>query len=94
MSVYAYIVNDPNVRLWNLTSRTRYQRILHRMGVQNFLDNINELPSNHAVLIIRGDFLYDERVFSYLLKHTNVVLEVQAGGGLLGRHSGVSRDRR
>ncbi len=83
MSVYAYIVNDPNVRLWNLTSRTRYQRILNRMGVQNFLDNINELPSNHAVLIIRGDFLYDERVFSYLLKHTNVVLEVQAGGGLL-----------
>lgn len=83
MSVYAYIVNDPNIRLWNLTSRTRYQRMLNRMGVKNFLDNINELPSNNSVLIIRGDFLYDERVFSFLLKHTNVVLEVQAGVGLL-----------
>ncbi len=83
MSVYAYIVNDPNIRLWNLTSRTRYQRMLNPMGVKNFLDNINELPSNNSVLIIRGDFLYDERVFSFLLKHTNVVLEVQAGVGLL-----------
>jgi phosphatidylglycerophosphate synthase len=83
MSVYAYIVNDPNVRLWNLTSRARYQRILSRLGIKNFLDNIHELPSNHSVLVIRGDFLYDERVFSYLLKQTNVVLEVQAGGVLL-----------
>jgi phosphatidylglycerophosphate synthase len=57
--------------------------MLNRMGVKNFLDNINELPSNNSVLIIRGDFLYDERVFSFLLKHTNVVLEVQAGVGLL-----------
>jgi phosphatidylglycerophosphate synthase len=83
MSVYAYIVNDPNIRLWNLTSRTRYQRILNRLGVKNFLDDISELPSNHSVLIIRGDFLYDERVFSFLLKQTNVVLKVQAGVGLL-----------
>jgi phosphatidylglycerophosphate synthase len=57
--------------------------MLNPMGVKNFLDNINELPSNNSVLIIRGDFLYDERVFSFLLKHTNVVLEVQAGVGLL-----------
>jgi phosphatidylglycerophosphate synthase len=83
MSVYAYIVNDSSIRLWNLTSLTRYQRMLHRMGVKNFLDNINELSSNNSVLIIRGDFLYDERVFSFLLKHTNVVLEVQTGVGLL-----------
>ncbi|MEO8325069.1 MAG: CDP-alcohol phosphatidyltransferase, partial [Nitrospirota bacterium] len=83
MSVYAYIVNDSNIRLWNLTSRTRYQRMLKRMGIKSFLDNINELPGNHSVLMIRGDFLYDERVLSYLLKNTNVVLNIQTGGGLL-----------
>ncbi|MFZ1745771.1 MAG: CDP-alcohol phosphatidyltransferase family protein [Nitrospirales bacterium] len=83
MSVYGYIVNNSNIRLWNLTSRTRYERMLNRMGIKHFLDNITELPANHSVLMIRGDFLYDERVFSYLLKHTNVVLKVQAGGGLL-----------
>jgi len=83
MSVYAYIVNDSNIRLWNLTSLTRYQRMLHRMGVKNILDNINELPSNNSVLILKGDFLYDERVLSFLLSHKNVVLEIQTGVGLL-----------
>ena len=83
MSVYAYIVNDPNIRLWNLTSRIRYQRMLSRMGVENFLDNINELPSNNSLLIIRGDYLFDARIFSFLLKQTNVVLEVKTEAGLL-----------
>jgi phosphatidylglycerophosphate synthase len=82
MSVYAYIGNNLNIRLWNLTSRTRYQRILARMGIKNFVDNIHELPANNTVLIIRGDFLYDERVFSFLLKRTNVVLEVSTEVGL------------
>ena len=57
--------------------------MLNRLGVKNFLDNMSELPLNHSVLIIRGDFLYDERVISYLLKRRNVVLKIQAGGGLL-----------
>jgi len=57
--------------------------MLNRLGVKNFLDNLSELPSNHSVLIIRGDFLCDERVISYLLKHPNVFLKVQTGGGLL-----------
>lgn len=83
MNVYAYIVKDPNVRLWNLTSQMRYQRILSRLGIDKILDNINEVQSNHSVLIIRGDFLFDSRLFSFLLKRTNVVLEVQSEGELL-----------
>ena len=82
MTVSAYIINDPNIRLWNLTSRIRYQRMLSRLGVGNFLNNLNELPSDHSLLIIRGDFLFDARIFSFLLKHTNVVLEVKAQAGL------------
>ena len=82
MSMYAYIGNDPDIRLWNLTSHTRYHRILAKMGIQNFVNTIQELPSDNSVLLIRGDFLYDERVFSYLLKHINVVLEVPTAVGL------------
>lgn len=83
MSVSAYIVNDPNIRLWNLTSRLRYQRMLSRMGVENFLDNLNELPLDNSLLILRGDFLFDARIFSFLLRQTNVVLEVKTEAGLL-----------
>jgi phosphatidylglycerophosphate synthase len=83
MSVYAYFINDPNIRLWNLTSRMRYQRMLHRMGITNFLENINDLPSNNSVLILRGDYLFDKHVLSFLLKHINIVLKVQGGVGLL-----------
>jgi phosphatidylglycerophosphate synthase len=83
MSVYGYIMNDPDIRLWNLTSRTRYQRIFNRMGMKNFIQNIHELPSHNSLLIIRGDYLFDERVFSFLLKQSNVVLEVQTETGTL-----------
>ncbi len=81
MTVSAFIVDDPNIRLWNLTSQSRYQRILSRMGVGNFLNNLNELPSDHSLLIIRGDYLFDARIFSFLMKQTNVVLEVTFQGG-------------
>ncbi|MCA9500980.1 MAG: CDP-alcohol phosphatidyltransferase family protein, partial [Nitrospira sp.] len=82
MTVAAFIVDDPNIRLWNLTSQARYQRMLSRMGVEKFLNNITELPSDHSLLIIRGDYLFDARIFSFLLKQTNVVLEVQSSAGL------------
>ncbi|MEO7860605.1 MAG: CDP-alcohol phosphatidyltransferase, partial [Nitrospirales bacterium] len=82
MTVSAFIINDPNVRLWNLTSRIRYERMLSRLGVGNFLNNLNELPSDHSLLVIRGDFIFDARIFSFLLKQINVVLEVQTQAGL------------
>ncbi|MDR4461387.1 MAG: CDP-alcohol phosphatidyltransferase family protein [Nitrospirales bacterium] len=82
MTVAAFIVDDPNIRLWNLTSQARYQRMLSRMGVEKFLNNITELPSDHSLLIIRGDYLFDARIFSFLLKQTNVVLELQSSAGL------------
>lgn len=63
MTVSAYIINDPNIRLWNLTSRIRYQRMLSRLGVGNFLNNLNELPSDHSLLIIRG-IIYLMREYS------------------------------
>lgn len=79
MNISGYIVNDPNIQLWNITSRTRYERMFNRMGITNVIQDIQDLPSHHSLLMIRGDFLFDGRVLASLLKQSNVILEVQAG---------------
>lgn len=79
MNVSCYIFCDPNINLWHLSSRARYQRILSRMGVVKVLNDLRDLPAHDSVLLIRGDFLYDERVFSFLLKQANVVLKINSG---------------
>ena len=79
MNVSCYIFCDPNIHLWHLSSRVRYQRMLSRMGVVKILNDLRDLPAHDSVLLIRGDFLYDERVFSFLLKQANVVLKINSG---------------
>ncbi len=60
MTVSAYIINDPNVRLWNLTSRIRYERMLSRLGSEIF-----SIISTNFHPIIR--FLLLEEIF-YLMR--------------------------
>lgn len=76
MSIYPYIVKESPVRLWGLSSRERLQRLLKRAGVMNITDNLEAVPAEGTVLLIRGDYLYDNRIISNLVKTNNIVLEV------------------
>lgn len=82
MAVYAHIFNDSAVRIWGLTSRQRLSRVLNSAGVKDIVDDIADAPSNSTVLMLSGDYLFDERVISYLLKNPAMVLKTskfQAG---------------
>ena len=79
MSVCWYICHESDIRLWGLTSRERLKRMLLRLGIDDGLSDIEDLPKGSSVLIIRGDFMFDDRVLRSLSEEKNVILEIEAG---------------
>jgi hypothetical protein len=75
MPIYAYIFCESPIRLWGLSSRQRLERVLKRAGLVNFLKNLESVPPQSSVLLIRADYLYDDRVINKLVETTNVVLQ-------------------
>src|SRR5210317_466818 len=76
MSIYAHFINDSPVKLWGLTSRQRKLRVLRSAGVTDIVDDLTGLPDNGPVLLLRGDYLFDDRVIQYLVKTPDVLLKI------------------
>ena len=81
MSVCWYICNESDIRLWGLTSCERFGRMLIRLGIHDLLSDVRNIPAGNSVLILRGDFIFDERVLRSLSKEKNVILEMEIGSG-------------
>lgn len=79
MSVYACILRDTQVTLWGLTSRQRLERQLHRITPVRIVDNMDAVPRGASVIILRGDFLYDDRIIKYLVRTNDLLVKAQAG---------------
>jgi len=77
--MYWCLLKSSDVRLWSLSSKLRLERMLKFVGPMEFLEDIQDLPVGDSVLILRGDFLFDERVLHTLTKRENVVFQVQLG---------------
>ncbi len=88
MNVCAHIINDSPVKLWGLTSRQRLGRVLDNAGVTDIVDDIAAVPENSTVLLLRGDYLYDDRVIHHLVQTPNMLLKIsQKQTGLwIGAH--------
>ena len=76
MSLYAYIIKDSPVKLWGLTSRQRILRVLKSAGVIDIVDDLTGVPDNSSALLLRGDYLFDDRVIHYLVKTPDVLLKI------------------
>jgi hypothetical protein len=50
--------------------------MLGRAGVTGMVEDIGAVPSGGALLLLRGDYLYDGRVLTNLVKSAHVVLRV------------------
>ena len=79
MSMYWYICHESDIRLWGLTSRERLGRMLIRLGIPDVLSDVRDTPTGSSVLIIRGDFIFDDRVLRSLSKEKNVILKMKIG---------------
>mgnify|MGYP001814574823 FL=1 len=79
MTIYAHIIKDSPVRHWGLTSRQRILRVLKSAGDTRIVDDIASPPQSNSILLLRGDYLYDDRVVKYMVDSQEVLLEVEKG---------------
>jgi phosphatidylglycerophosphate synthase len=78
--MHAVVLGDSPVRLWGLTPAERIERQLRSEGIEPWRGDVDALPADVSLLILRGDCLYDSRVIRGLAKAPGVLLEVDAGG--------------
>ncbi len=83
MPVYAMILREVPVRLWGLSSRQRLKRMLGRMGIARLVDDTGELAVNDSVLILRGDYLFDDRILRGLGEQCGILLQAPTPDGLV-----------
>jgi len=76
MTKHVFIVNDIPVSLWGLSSSERLKRMLVRAGDFAFVKDLASLPAGSSVLILRADFLYDDRIIKRLTNEENTLLQV------------------
>jgi phosphatidylglycerophosphate synthase len=76
MTLYVHFINDSPVKIWGLSSRRRKLRVLRSVGVTDVVDDLTGLPDNSSALILRGDYLFDDRVIHYLVKTPDVLLKI------------------
>ena len=76
MTIYTHIIKDSPVQHWGLTSRQRIVRVLNSAGVTDIVDDIASLPKNSSVILLRGDYLFDDRVIKYMVDSQDVLLQV------------------
>ena len=88
MSLYVHIIDDSPVQIWGLTSRQRKIRVLKGAGVTNMVDDLGALPENSSVLLLRGDYLFDDRVINFMVQSPDIILKVPKGsnGALVAAH--------
>lgn len=83
MPKYVNIVNDIPVSLWGLSSSDRLKRMLVRAGDFVFIEDLASLPAESSILILRADFLYDDRIIKRLANEENILLQVSISKDLV-----------
>jgi len=78
-SPVACLVGGSAVRLWGLDGAERLRRQLHAIGV-NRIAAEGELPPGATVLLLRGDYLFDDRILREMLAWPGTVLVPEAAG--------------
>lgn len=79
MTIYAHILGEAPAKLWGLSSRERYRRVLAPVGVTAIADDLSSLSPDDSVLIVRGDYLLDGRILQGLVKSLHIMIEAPAG---------------
>ncbi len=78
MATYLYFVKESRVKIWGLTPSERVKRVLGD-GV-TLTDNIDSLPEEARVLVLRGDFLFEDRLVKGLVESKDTFLFVKRFG--------------
>jgi len=77
---YVNLVGEAQVPLWGLSSQERLARQVKQIGNAQWIADLNELPDEAEVLLIRGDYVTEVRTLERLLELTNTVLRHPSSG--------------
>ncbi|RUM92185.1 MAG: CDP-alcohol phosphatidyltransferase [Thermodesulfatator sp.] len=77
MSLYLYFVNESPVKIWGLTPAERNSKVLSGKAV--CVSDLSAIQPSDQVLILRGDYLFDDRLLNFLVTAPQTMLLVKEG---------------
>jgi len=77
MSLFIYFSHECPVKIWGLTSAKRIEKVLKGTGIKSISGDLNTLQESDSVLILRGDYLFDDRLVKYLSTTPNIALMLE-----------------
>lgn len=75
-----HLRGDASVRLWGLSTQERLRRQLRLLGATELL-SLSRIGPDEPVALLRGDFVYDDRLLRALLRAPDVMLTVTMSDG-------------
>ena len=75
MGLYLYFLHQSPVQIWGLTSQQRIERVLINTAISS-ANEFDSLSDSDSVLILRGDYLFDDRLIKYLAATPNITLQL------------------
>ena len=79
MSTSVYFFQESPVKIWGLTSRERLERVLTKHGVDEIVADPGQATTDN-ILLLRADYLYDDRIIQNLLESPDTILTVSKDG--------------
>ena len=73
-NAFAYVVGESATRLWGLSSRQRLTRQLREVGGITVVDDLDQLPPDSKILLLRADHLFETRTLVALSQQSNTLL--------------------
>ncbi len=70
----AAIVGTSEVRLWGIDGAERLLRQLRSAGVDSVLGRDETPPAGGSIVLLRGDYLFEDRTIAALLEHRGVAI--------------------
>jgi len=83
MTVKAYLEEDSTTPLWGLTPRKRLEKMLSAMDGVELADGATVTAGGTEILLLRADYVFDQRVLSGLVKADNVLLRDPEDGNVV-----------
>ena len=75
MGLYIYFSHQCPIQIWGLTSQQRIERVLGT-ATSSKANEFDNLSNSDSVLILRGDYLFDDRLVKYLAATPNISLQL------------------
>ncbi len=93
-NLVALLVGQCPIRLWGVDCHDRLRRQLRAQGVTQILNNPADAPAGCEILILRVDYIYDDRTLRELVTARPLLLTASAAGTVVAARVGAELGER